>query len=76
MAAQPGLLLIERIDIAAPQLKFPLSAQGVDLREKDLALERAGLYQFTFGQAAIVVRIDSLAEPGPSPTIGRLVIFR
>jgi hypothetical protein len=76
IAAKPGLLVIERIDIAAPQLKFALSAQGVDLREKDLALERAGLYRFTFGAAAIIVRIDSLAEPGPAPAVGRLVIFR
>jgi len=47
----------------------------VDLRRKDLALEPR-LYRFTFGQAAIVVRIDSLAEPGDAPAVGRLVIFR
>jgi len=47
----------------------------VDLRRKDLALEPR-LYRFTFGQAAIVVRIDSLAAPGGAPAVGRLVIFR
>jgi hypothetical protein len=41
-----------------------------------VTLERTGLYRFTFGQAAIIVRIDSLAEPGPAPAVGRLVIFR
>ncbi len=75
IAAQAGLLVIERIDTAAPQLKFPLSAQGVDLREKGITFE-PGLYQFTLGQAAIIVRIDRLAEPGPAPAVGRLVIFR
>jgi len=44
-------------------LKFSIAKKGVDLRRKDLALEPR-LYRFTFGQAAIVVRIDSLAEPG------------
>src|SRR5712691_4883992 len=76
MAARPGLLVIERIDTAAPQLKFSIAEKGVDLRHKDVALEPSGLYRFTFGQAAIVVRIDSLAEPGGAPAVGRLVIFR
>ena len=76
LAERPGLLVIERIDTAAPQLKFSIAEKGVDLRHKDLALAPSGLYRFTFGQAAIVVRIDSLAEPGDAPAVGRLVIFR
>jgi len=68
--------VIERIDTAARRYKFSIAKKGVDLRRKDLALEPGGLYRFTFGQAAIVVRIDSLAEPGGAPAVGRLVIFR
>jgi hypothetical protein len=76
ISAQAGLLVIERLDVAAPPLRLELAENRVDLREKDVALAANGLYRFTRGQAAIVVRIDNLAEAGPAPAVGRLVIFR
>jgi hypothetical protein len=75
ISAQRGTLAIERLDEAAPALKFELE-KGVDLREKGVALAARALYRFSVGQAAIVVAIDALAEPGAAPAVGRLVIFR
>jgi len=74
--AQAGLLVIERLDAATPPLRLELAENRVDLREKDIVLAANGLYRFTRGQAAIVVRIDNLAEAGAAPAVGRLVIFR
>ena len=76
ISAQAGLLVIERLDATAPPLRLELAENRVDLHEKDVALAAGGLYRFTRGQASIVVRIDSLAEPGRAPAVGRLVIFR
>jgi hypothetical protein len=76
ISAQAGLLVIERLDIAAPPLRFELGENRVDLREKDIALDANGLYRFSYGASVIVVRIDRLAEPGRAPAVGRLVIFR
>jgi hypothetical protein len=76
ISAQAGLLVIERLDVAAAPLRFELAENRVDLREKDIALEASGLYRFTRGTSVIVVRIDRLAEPGRAPAVGRLVIFR
>ncbi len=76
ISAQTGLLVIERLDIAAPPLRLELGENRIDLREKDIALDANGLYRFTYGASAIVVRIDRLAEPGRAPAVGRLVIFR
>jgi len=76
LAKEAGALSIERLDVSAPALKIELAENRVDLREKGIALAAKGLYRFTRGAAAIVVRIDNLAEAGSSPAVGRLVIFR
>ena len=76
ISAQAGLLVIERLDAAAPTLRLDLAENRVDLRKKDVALAANGLYRFTRGQSSIVVRIDNLAEAGAAPAVGRLVIFR
>jgi hypothetical protein len=68
-AGLAGCIRPATFDTAARQLKFSIAKKGVDLRRKDLALEPR-LYRFTFGQAAIVVRIDSLAERGARPPSG------
>jgi hypothetical protein len=76
ISREPGALLIERLDAPAAPLRLELSESKIDLFEKNIALDAKGLYRFTRGAAAIVVRIDSLAEPGRAPAVGRLVIFR
>jgi hypothetical protein len=76
ISREPGSLLIERLDAAAAPLRLELAESKIDLFEKNIALAANGLYRFTRGQASFVVRIDSLAEAGRAPAVGRLVIFR
>jgi hypothetical protein len=76
ISSVPGSLLIERLDAAATPLRLELAESKIDLHEKNIALDANGLYRFTRGTSAIVVRIDRLAEPGRAPAVGRLVIFR
>ena len=76
ISREPGPLLIERLDAAAAPLRLELAESKIDLHEKNIALDANGLYRFTRGTSAIVVRIDRLAEPGRAPAVGRLVIFR
>jgi hypothetical protein len=76
ISTRPGALLIERLDATAAPLRLELPESEIDLAEKNIALEAKGLYRFTSGTVVLVVRIDSLAEPGRAPAVGRLVIFR
>ncbi len=76
ISSEPGSLLIERLDVTEAPLRLELAESKIDLHEKNIALAANGLYRFTRGAAVIVVRIDSLAEAGRAPAVGRLVIFR
>jgi hypothetical protein len=76
ISSTPGALLIERLDATAPPLRLEVPESKIDLAEKNIALEAKGLYRFSRGAVVLVVRIDSLAEPGRAPAVGRLVIFR
>jgi hypothetical protein len=76
ISPQPGVLLIERLDATAPPLRLELPESKIDLAENNIALEAKGLYRFSRGTVVLVVRIDSLAEAGRAPAVGRLVIFR
>lgn len=76
ISREPGALLIERLDATAAPLRLELPESKIDLAEKNIALEAKGLYRFSRGAVVLVVRIDSLAEPGRAPAVGRLVIFR
>jgi hypothetical protein len=76
ISREPGVLLIERLDATAAPLRLELPERKIDLSDKNIALDAKGLYRFTSGAAVLVVRIDSLAEPGRAPAVGRLVIFR
>jgi hypothetical protein len=76
ISSVPGSLLIERLDAAAAPRRLELAESKIDLHEKNIVLDANGLYRFTRGTSAIVVRIDRLAEPGRAPAVGRLVIFR
>jgi hypothetical protein len=76
VSRESGPLLIERLDATAAPLRLEVAESKIDLHEKNIALLANGLYRFTRGTAAIVVRIDGLAEPGRAPAVGRLVIFR
>jgi hypothetical protein len=76
ISREPGLLLIERLDEAAAPFRIELAESKIDLSEKNIALAASGLYRFTRGATAVVVRIDGLAEAGRAPAVGRLVIFR
>jgi hypothetical protein len=76
ISSEPGSLLIERLDATAAPLRLELAESKIDLHEKNIALLANGLYRFSRGSTAFVVRIDGLAEPGRAPAVGRLVIFR
>ena len=76
ISAETGSLVIERLDGPAPPVKIELAEKKIDLQEKNVALSASGLYRFTRGNTALIVRIDGFAEAGRAPAAGRLVIFR
>lgn len=69
-------LTIERLDQASSPLQILIARDHVDLAEQNITLEPAAHYRARAGGHEVVFHVDVLAEPGPSPAIGRVLILR
>jgi hypothetical protein len=76
---QPGKLVIERIDAPGERIEATTTAKSLvkgrfyDLAAAGKSLMPGGTYAATSGSQRTLFRVDSLARPGASPIIGRLV---
>jgi hypothetical protein len=70
-----GSVTIERLDKPGARLTLSVEGRFVDLAGSDTALVPGGIYRATVGDAVLEFQIDSLAAPGPSPLVGRLLRF-
>ena len=73
-----GTLLIERVDLTGERQQIDLNGNQLKGKFFDFAganrtLTPGGTYLATFGTSKVVFRIDSLAKPGQTPIIGRLL---
>ena len=73
-----GTLLIERVDLTGERQQIDLNGNQLKGKFFDFAganrtLTPGGTYLATFGNSKVVFRIDSLAKPGQTPIIGRLL---
>ena len=68
-------LTIDRLDASNPPIRLEFVNGRIDLVDAGIDLNVEGLYRFTTNGASIVLRIDGLAEPGPAPVVGRLLVF-
>ena len=64
---------IERLDQPGANLTLTIEGRFVDLAEIGARLAPGGIYRATAGDAALEFQIDSLAEPGAGPVVGRLL---
>ena len=77
--AQPGKVVIERIDVPGERIEATLSAKMLvkgkfyDLAAAGKSLMPGGTYAATLGSRKTVFKVDALARPGASPIVGRLV---
>lgn len=69
------VLIIERLDVPDPPLQLQIATGRIDFLDRKIELEPKGLYRFATNGASIVAQIDELAEAGPSPVVGRLLVF-
>jgi hypothetical protein len=69
------VLIIERLDVPDPPLQLEIATGRIDFLDRKIELEPRGLYRFATNGASIVAQIDELAEAGPSPIVGRLLVF-
>jgi hypothetical protein len=77
--AQPGKLVIERIDVPGQKIEAAVTAKSLvkgkfyDLATAGQALMPGGTYAATSGPRTTVFKVDPAARPGASPIVGRLV---
>lgn len=77
--AQPGKLVVERIDLPGQRIESDVSAKMLvkgrffDLATTGQSLMPGGTYKATHGSRTAVFSIDSRAQWGSSPLVGRLV---
>lgn len=76
---QPGKLVIERTDLPGQRVETDVSAKMLvkgrffDLAKAGHSLMPGGTYTATLGSRKAVFSIDSFAQSGASPLVGRLV---
>jgi hypothetical protein len=70
-----GSVTIERLDKPGARLTLSVEGRFVDLAGSGTALVPGGIYRASLGDAVLEFQIDSLAAPGPSPVVGRLLRF-
>jgi len=79
VAAGPGSVTVARFVDGRDAQTVPLdSAQGrssYDFARYGRSLPAGGVYRARWGAREIVFRVDRDAEPGPTPTLGRLLLF-
>jgi hypothetical protein len=68
-----GSVTIERLDKPGVRLTLTVEGRFVDLARSGTTLVPGGIYRATVGQVALEFQIDSLATPGSSPVVGRLL---
>lgn len=74
-----GKLVVERLDVRGERYDINLAAASLvrrkfyDFAKTGTSLKPGGTYAASVGPQRTVFLIDSLAEPGPTPIIGRLV---
>lgn len=77
--AQPGRIVIERIDVPGERIEATLNAKALvkgkfyDLAAAGKSLMPGGTYAATVGSRRTEFKVDQLARPGASPVVGRLV---
>ena len=77
--AQPGKIVIERIDVPGERIEATLSAKTLvkgrfyDLAAAGKSLMPGGTYAATLGSRRTVFKVDAMARPGASPIVGRLI---
>jgi hypothetical protein len=77
--AQPGKLVIERVDVPGERIEAAITAKELvkgrfyDLATAGKSLMPGGTYAATSGPHKTVFKIDPAARPGSSPIVGRLV---
>jgi hypothetical protein len=77
--AQPGKLVIERIDVPGQKIEATVTAKSLvkgkfyDLATAGQSLMPGGTYAATSGARKTVFKVDPAARPGSSPIVGRLV---
>ena len=77
-ASGKGTLVFERIDQKGERQQVELTGtqwkgKFFDLAGTSKSLTPGGTYAATFASRRIVFRVDSLAKPGPTPIVGRLL---
>src|SRR4051812_11146225 len=73
-----GKLTIRRLDVPGERQEInlggtQLKGRFVDFASENVALVPGGLYSATFKSSQIVFRVDTLAQPGATPVVGRLL---
>ena len=73
-----GKLTIRRLDVPGEKQEInlggtQLKGRFVDFASENVALVPGGLYSATFKSSQIVFRVDTLAQPGATPVVGRLL---
>jgi hypothetical protein len=77
--AQPGKLVIERIDLPGQRFERDVSARMMlkgkffDLATTGESLMPGGTYRVTHGPHSTLFNVDMGAHWGPGPLVGRLV---
>ena len=73
-----GKLVIRRLDVPGERQEInlggtQLKGRFLDFASENVALVPGGLYAATFKSSQIVFRVDTLAKPGATPIVGRLL---
>jgi hypothetical protein len=68
-------IVVERVDRPSEILRLAMTEGFVDMSTRGLSLVAGGLYRARAGDRAVTFKVDSYAQPGPGPLIGRLVSF-
>jgi len=81
-ASDRGKLLIERLDLKGERHEVDLAPAAMtrgrfyDLANANVALKPGGTYAATLGSKQVIFLIDTRADAGASPIIGRLLRLR
>jgi hypothetical protein len=81
-AADRGKLLIERLDLKGERHEVDLARAAMtrgrfyDLAKANVALKPGGTYAATLGSKQIIFLVDTRADAGASPIVGRLLRLR
>lgn len=72
-AGGAGTVVIERLDQSGERHVLTMDGRYLDLAQSEISLAPGGIYGAAVGESRVVFKIDSLAAPGATPVIGRLL---